>query len=147
MRKHARTTLIALAAGAALALVGCGGGDDEGSSATSTGAEQRPGSTQAGAGGGGPGAGGGGQAQEESRPAESDARGRRIADVNPEGEDPPTAKQLGIVRGGDNSLQTFGSDAEGDEREGVVTAMSAYFTMQDEDGEWRATVPTVTVLP
>jgi hypothetical protein len=114
----------------AIAIVaGCGGGDDdaETSAQATTQAQQGRDSGQAQSGG------------SQRRQQQDERRGGGGAqsgptDVNPDGENPPSAKQLGIVAGGDNSLQTFGEDAEGEEREEVVSAMSAYFAALAEGG-------------
>lgn len=46
----------------------------------------------------------------------------------------PTPKQLGVTPGADNSLQTFGEQAQGSERDEVVRRMRAFFTVLAQRG-------------
>ncbi len=128
--KRERSVLVLLAAlalGSALLAAGCG--EDEGSGTTAaqgTGAQGQGGEkTQRSAGNGGradrgPSAGG----------SQGAASGIGLGAVV---EDPSKA-QLGIKAGYDNSIQTYGTQAEGDERDEVIRTMRAFFATLAAEG-------------
>jgi len=106
-----------LAIGIVLVLPSCGGDD----------ADQQ---TSAGAAGEGQSATASPKAEKPSngngRPERAASQGATAADAGPEPGTKAVAPGVPVQRGGDNSVQTFGAEAEVDQREQALATLSAY---------------------
>jgi hypothetical protein len=136
-RGLAALCLLACLALAAVA-AGCGGSDD---STTGGGAGTTTATTPAGGGDNGGSSnsqnaksedGGGGGSRNSG--GEPDSAATPVGDSFSSEE--PDAAEFKAPKGGDDSIQTFGSEAEGDEEDAVLTAMHAFLTaLAEEDYE------------
>jgi hypothetical protein len=130
-------TALCLLACLALAAVAAGCGDsgdssttEGGSTATTTETSPAAGDNENGASNpqsGKAAAGGGGS----KNSGEQDSAGKPVGESFSSEE--PDPAQFKAPKGGDDSIQTYGSEAEGDEREAVLTAMHAFLTALAEE--------------
>lgn len=115
----------------AVALVACGGGDDSDSTATDSVAQQQPQSEPAGDGskqdeaGGEQGDSGGESPDSSSAPDASDFTPKQHSDSG-------GGSDQFIVKGGDNSIQEFGDEADSSEFEEAATAVHNFLDARAE---------------